>query len=59
MIGVDSLGYLSASDLPKLVNNSCRGLCDACFTGRYPVDISGVSEKSKFDRKINFDNKED
>lgn len=59
MIGVDSLGYLSVSDLPKLVNKNCRGLCDACFTGRYAVDVSGVSEKSKFDRKINCDNKED
>ncbi len=54
-IGVDSLGYLSVSDLPKLVNKNCRGLCDACFTGRYHVDISGVSAKSKFDQKISLD----
>lgn len=59
LIGVDSLGYLSVSDLPKLVNKGCTGICDACFTGRYPVDVSGVSAKSKFDQKIDTTNKED
>jgi len=59
IIGVDSLGYLSVSDLPKLVNNSCPGLCDACFTGNYAVDVSGASDKSKFDRKIKYNGKED
>ena len=52
IIGVDSLGYLSVSDLPKLVDKNCTGLCDACFTGKYAVDISHVSTKSKFDEKI-------
>lgn len=59
MIGVDTLGYLRPSDLPKLVNSNCKGLCDACFTGKYPIDVSGVSEKSIFDRKINCESKED
>jgi len=59
IIGVDSLGYLSVSDLTKLVSGSCMGLCDACFTGNYAVDISGVSKKSKFERKIKCEYKED
>ena len=58
IIGVDSLGYLSVSDLGSLVSDSCAGLCDACFTGNYAVDVSGVSEKSRFDRKI-CEHKED
>lgn len=59
IIGVDSLGYLNTADLPKLVNKDCKGLCDACFTGRYHVDVSGVSAKSKFDEKLNTNIKED
>ncbi len=58
-IGVDSLGYLSVRDLSKLVNKDCRGFCDACFTGCYRVDISGIAAKSKFDRKLKLDVRED
>ena len=52
IIGADSLGYLSVSDLPKLLNKKCSGICDACFTGNYPVDISGAGDKNKFEQKI-------
>lgn len=35
-IGVDSLGYLPIEDLPALSGH--KGICNACFTGQYPVD---------------------
>jgi amidophosphoribosyltransferase len=40
IIGVDSLGYLKLEDLPQLPEFYRAGLCDACFSGQYPVDIS-------------------
>lgn len=35
----DSLGYLSVEGLYKAVKEAGASFCDACFTGRYPVDI--------------------
>lgn len=36
----DSLAYLSWDGLYSFLNNGARdGFCDACFTGRYPVEI--------------------
>ncbi len=52
IIGVDSLGYLAVEDLPKLPGEGCRGLCDACFTGNYPVEPPKVRAKSKFESKF-------
>lgn len=37
-IQVDSLGYLSAEDLHASVGRS--GMCDACFTGNYPIKLT-------------------
>jgi amidophosphoribosyltransferase len=54
IIGADSLGYLEISDLTKLLNPGCTGICDSCFSGNYPIDVSAVSAKSKFDEKINM-----
>ena len=39
-IGADSLDYLSIENLHKIAPNSKLGFCDACFTGKYPVDVS-------------------
>lgn len=39
IIGADSLAYLNINDIPKLVNTGCNGICDACFTGNYPVSV--------------------
>lgn len=50
-IGADSLGFLPVSQLGRLCGRS-EGWCDGCFTGRYPVDVSGASRKNKFDEKI-------
>ena len=45
-IGVDTLGYLSVSQLLNAVENSGGGYCDACFTGRYPVPVQlGLMDK--------------
>ena len=34
----DSLGYLSIDGLYSAVGKKGAGFCDACFTGKYPVD---------------------
>lgn len=52
MIGVDSLGYLPVEDLPKLPEVGCTGLCDACFTGVYPVEPPQPGAKSRFETKF-------
>ncbi len=39
MIGSDSLGYLSVEGLGKVSEGLKRGVCDACFSDRYPVPV--------------------
>ena len=58
MIGVDSLGFLSVEDLPELPEGGCGGLCDACFTGRYPVEPPDSGAKSKFETKFSEKNED-
>ena len=44
-VGADSLAYLSVEGLHAAVGKGMpvgQGHCDACFTGRYPVDITEV-----------------
>jgi len=50
-IGADSLAYLPADCLGKLIGKE-SGYCNGCFTGIYPVDVSGAGSKNKFDQKI-------
>jgi amidophosphoribosyltransferase len=50
-IGADSLAYLPVECLGELVDNKF-GYCKGCFTGVYPVDVSGAGSKNKFDEKI-------
>ncbi|MBI4237309.1 MAG: amidophosphoribosyltransferase [Deltaproteobacteria bacterium] len=39
-IGADSLGYLSEAGLYRWTAQTSAGeFCDACFTGRYPLDV--------------------
>ena len=42
-IGADSLSYLSLSGMDKAVRegvtHSRTGHCNACFSGKYPVDV--------------------
>ncbi len=49
MIGADSLGYLDGERLCELIGGD-TGYCDACFSGKYPIeppkdDIRGEYEK--------------
>lgn len=43
IIGADSLTFLSPEGLVKAINRpiegETRGLCMACFTGKYPTEI--------------------
>jgi len=54
IIDVDSLGYLSVENLPKLIGKcQCEGYCDACFTGNYPTEEpKGELESAKYTKKI-------
>lgn len=45
IVGADSLGYLSLDGLVKAVGLPADNLCNACFHGRYPMAIDGVSSK--------------
>ncbi len=51
-IGADSLGYLSLESMRKVAENSKVDFCDGCFTGKYPVDVSGENYVDKFSKKI-------
>ena len=51
-IGADSLGFLSLEGLHRVAENSSVTFCDACFTGNYPIDVSGPNYVDKFDYKI-------
>ncbi|HZJ78414.1 MAG TPA: amidophosphoribosyltransferase [Clostridia bacterium] len=53
-IGADSLGYLSMNGLRKITKSSNLGLCDACFTGKYPINISDTFFNDKFNSKLKF-----
>ena len=48
----DSLGFLSVESLRELAAESSIGICDACFTGNYPLDVSDTSREDKYSQKI-------
>lgn len=48
-IGADSLGYLDGERLNELIGG-CRGYCDACFTGNYPVEPPKEDIRGEFDK---------
>ena len=52
LIGADSLGYLSLSDVVKLADNTEHGFCTACFGGGYPTAIPQSGGKDRFECKI-------
>jgi amidophosphoribosyltransferase len=49
MLGADSLGFLSLDRLGELVPG-CHGFCDACFTGKYPVEVPKEDIRGEFDK---------
>ena len=54
IIGADSLEYLSLDSL-KEITKDCKvdGLCDGCFTGKYPIEVPDQIDKETFE-KIQF-----
>ena len=51
-MGADSLGFLSVDSLRELVKESNFAICDACFTGNYPLDVSDTSRDDKYSQKF-------
>jgi amidophosphoribosyltransferase len=49
-VGADSLGYLSLDGLVRSIGLPEDDLCNACFHGRYPMDIDGVRDKLAYER---------
>ncbi|HUX40730.1 MAG TPA: amidophosphoribosyltransferase [Rectinemataceae bacterium] len=47
-LGVESLAWLSLEGLRKAIG--VQGLCEACFSGSYPIPIDEVGAKSLFER---------
>ena len=54
IIGADTLEYLSIDSL-KEITKDCKvdGLCDGCFTGKYPIEVPDEIDKETFE-KIQF-----
>lgn len=49
VVGADSLHYLSLEGMMKAVGRE-EGYCQACFTGKYPVNVDLSSVKTGFER---------
>ncbi len=47
MIGADSLGYMEIDKLKNMVGG--LKYCDACFTGRYPMEVPGKDISHAFE----------
>ncbi len=52
IIGADSLGFLSVDAARKIARGCRLGLCDACFTGEYPMEVPRQAEKNIFESEI-------
>lgn len=48
-VGADSLTYLSVDGMMRAVGQS-DGFCQACFTGKYPVQVDLMGAKTGFER---------
>jgi amidophosphoribosyltransferase len=48
-IGADSLAFLSLDGMMRAVSDSAPGYCNACFTGRYPIEVSDAPPKLSFE----------
>ncbi|MEY8376650.1 amidophosphoribosyltransferase [Lachnospiraceae bacterium 56-18] len=47
LIGADSLGYMEIGKLKSMVGG--LAYCDACFTGRYPMEVPGKDVSQAFE----------
>lgn len=50
--GADTLGFLSVDALHKIARDCRLDLCDACFTGKYPMEVPKQAEKNIFESEI-------
>ena len=50
-IGADSVGFLSLQSARRIAGGQ-TGLCDACFTGEYPIPVPEKLPTSKYEQKI-------
>jgi amidophosphoribosyltransferase len=50
-IGADSLYYLSLEGMMKAIGRS-EGYCNACFTGKYPIEVASDRDKARFEQFI-------
>ena len=51
-MGADSLGFLSVDSIKEMAKESSLSICDACFTGNYPLDVSDTSREDKYSQKF-------
>lgn len=49
MIGADSLGYLAVDRLRDMIGGD-SGFCDACFTGKYPIEPPKEDIRGEYDK---------
>ena len=47
MIGADSLGYMAVEKLGRMTEG--LSICDACFTGNYPMEVPGKDVSLAFE----------
>ena len=52
LIGADSLAFISIDGLYRALGQTARDpkqphFCDACFTGKYPIDLADLDEDSR------------
>ena len=53
IIGADTLEYLSIENLKEITKEcNMEDFCMGCFTGKYPIEVSGEVKKNKFEEKI-------
>ena len=53
IIGADTLEYLSIENLKEITKEcNMEEFCMGCFTGKYPIEVSGEVKKNKFEEKI-------
>lgn len=52
IIGADTLGFLSVDAARKIARDCRLGLCDACFTGEYPMEVPKQAQKNLFESEI-------
>jgi amidophosphoribosyltransferase len=51
VIGADSLAYISLDGLNRATKQDAHTLCNACFTGRYPIDVQMQMDRLEVQRR--------